>query len=114
MPTPAETDEDGDEVVDDDLEDPAEAAPDQSDADAAPVAAPAGQVFSACPETSVAGCDAVYVRMVKSAPDVCVQLVLDNCGGNGRPGLPVVVPVPWRLTSGSASTDRACDVRGYD
>lgn len=118
MPTPAATDEDPDEVTadigDSAVGDSAEPPPDESDADPAPVVAPAGQVFSACHETSVVGCDAVYVRMVKSAPDVCVQLVLDNCGGNGRQGLPVALPISWRLISGSASTGRACDLREYD
>jgi hypothetical protein len=108
-PPPAEADE-----VAEDGGDSAEAPPDESDADPAPVAAQGGQVFSACHETRLSGCDAIYVRMVKSAPDVCVQLVLDNCSENGRKGLPVVVPVAWRLASGSASTDSECDLRAYD
>ena len=43
-----------------------------------------------------------------------MQLVLDNCSENGRQGLPVVVPISWRLASGSASTNRGCDVHDYD
>lgn len=99
---------------DDESADPVEPPPEEPTADPPPAAAPAGQVFTACHETRVVGCDAVYVRMVKSAPDVCVQLVLDNCSENGRQGLPVVVPVSWRLASGSASTNRGCDVHDYD
>ena len=111
-PAPAEGDEPADEVGDEGA-DPTEL-PDESDEDPAPSAAQAGQLFSACQETSIAGCDSVYVRMVKSAPDVCVQLVLDDCGENGRQGLRVVVPISWRFVSGSASTDRACELRKYD
>jgi len=112
MAAPAETGEEIDEGSDDDG-DP-EASPGPSNADPAPVASPAGQVFSVCHETRIVGCDAVYVRMVKSAPDVCVQLVLDNCGENGRQGLPIVLPISWRLASGSAITGRGCDLREYD
>jgi hypothetical protein len=39
---------------------------------------------------------------------------MDNCSENGRQGLPVVVPNSWRLASGSASTNRGCDVHDYD
>jgi hypothetical protein len=52
--------------------------------------------------------------MVKTGPDLCVQLVLDNCDENRRQGLPVAVPLSWRLTSSSASTDRGCELRKYD
>jgi hypothetical protein len=97
-----------------DAEDPVGTPPDESEPETTPVTAQPGQVFSACQETSVGGCDSVYVRMVKSAPDVCVQLVLDDCGESGRQGLQVALPIAWRLASGSASTNRGCDVRDYD
>ena len=115
MPTPpVDEDEDiappPDEPEDEDAEvAPAEVAPDPK-----PAAAQPAQVFSACHETSIAGCDTLYVRVVKSAPDLCVQLALDNCDLNGRSGLQVAVPVSWRLASGSASTNRGCDLREYD
>jgi hypothetical protein len=62
----------------------------------------------------VVGCDALYVRMLAAKPDLCVQLVLDNCSENDRQGLQVALPLSWRLSSGSASTDRGCDLREYD
>ncbi|HEU4581596.1 MAG TPA: hypothetical protein VFS67_25230 [Polyangiaceae bacterium] len=111
MPTPpTPADEEIEEVEASAMDAPA----DESDLEPVPVAGQADQVFSACQETSLGGCDSVYVRMVKSAPDVCVQLVLDDCGESGRQGLQVVLPVAWRLVSGSASTNRSCDVRAYD
>jgi len=72
------------------------------------------QVFSACQETRLLGCDVLYVRMLASDPDLCVQLVMDNCGSNARQALAVVLPLSWRLSSGSASTNRGCDLRDYD
>jgi hypothetical protein len=112
MPTPPSSE--ADPGTDADVGDPADAPADEPDAEPAPASSPAGQVFSACHETRVVGCDAVYVRIVKSTPDVCVQLVLDNCGENGRKTLQVAVPISWRLTSGSASTGQGCDLREYD
>jgi len=91
---------------------------DAGPAGAAPEVAPprteAPRVFSACSETRLVGCDTVYVRMLGTRPDLCVQLVMDNCGENDRLGLPVVIPLSWRLSSGSVSADRACDLREYD
>jgi hypothetical protein len=77
-------------------------------------AALAGGVFSACRETRVVGCNALYVRMLAAKPDLCVQLVLDDCSENARQGLSVVLPLGWRLSSGSASTDLHCDLKEYD
>lgn len=37
----------------------------------------------------------------------CVQLSLDNCGGASRAGLPVTLPVSWRL--GSAAVRRGAE-----
>jgi hypothetical protein len=111
-PTPAEAG--ASTEFGDDTGDSGAAPPDPSEADPALVASPSGQVFSACHETRIVGCDALYVRVVKSAPDVCVQLALDNCGETGRQGLPVALPISWRMASGSASTGRGCDLREYD
>lgn len=110
MPTPPPMDMGDEEVATDDKAgDDAAAPPDEP----APVAPPrAQQTVSACHETRLVGCDAVYVRVLKS--DVCVQLVLDNCNPNDRQGLPVALPISWRLTSGSASTNLECDLREYD
>jgi hypothetical protein len=52
--------------------------------------------------------------MRSEKPDVCVQLVLDNCSENDRQGLPVTLPLGWRLSSGSVSTDLDCGLREYD
>ncbi|MEO8178532.1 MAG: hypothetical protein ABI895_06840 [Deltaproteobacteria bacterium] len=87
-------------------------------APAAPEVAPprtgAARVFSACSETRLVGCDTVYIRMLATKPDLCVQLVMDNCSENDRLGLPVLIPLSWRLSSGSVSAGRACDLREYD
>jgi len=79
-----------------------------------PPAVVKARVFSACQESRLLGCDVLYVRMLGSDPDLCVQLVMDNCNANARQALAVVLPLSWRLSSGSASTDRACDLRDYD
>ena len=60
------------------------------------------------------GCDNLYIRVVKSAPDLCVQLVLDNCDEGGRAGLRVSTPFTWKLASGSASTNKDCELAEYD
>jgi len=45
--------------------------------------------------------------MQEAGSNLCVQLALDNCAAYGQPGLPVEVPLSWRLASGSAGTSRA-------
>ena len=74
----------------------------------------AARVFSACRESRLVGCDALYVRMLASSPELCVQLVLDNCDEGELVGLTVNTPRSWRLSSGSASTNTECDLRDYD
>ena len=84
---------------------------------AAPTVAPpaaAAQVISTCREERLAGCDAVYIRVVKSVPDICVQLVLDNCSENTRLGLGVTTPFSWKVSSGSVSTNKACALDDYE
>jgi hypothetical protein len=61
----------------------------------------------------MAGCEAVYIRVLKSDPDLCVQLVLDNCDA-ARGGLRVRTPFRWILSAGSASTNKACELAAYD
>lgn len=60
------------------------------------------------------GCDNVYIRVLKSAPELCVQLVLNNCDENGRVGLRVRTPFSWKLASGSASTNTECELAEYE
>lgn len=60
------------------------------------------------------GCDNVYIRVLKSEPALCVQLVLDNCDEGGRIGLRVRTPFTWKLASGSASTNAECELAEYD
>lgn len=74
----------------------------------------AAQVVSACREQRLVGCENVYIRVLKSAPDLCVQLVLNNCGEGGRNGLRVTTPFTWTLASGSASTNPECELAEYE
>lgn len=91
-------------------------APPAAPSGAAPPAAPspAAQTISACREDRLAGCDAIYIRVLKSAPDICVQLVLDNCNENSRLGLGVTTPFSWKLSSGSATANKTCALDTYD
>jgi hypothetical protein len=43
---------------------------------------------------------------------VCIQLTIDNCGGYTRAGLPVDLPVAWRLGSASLADLREGCVPG--
>lgn len=79
-----------------------------------PPVAVAAQVYSACRETRILGCDALYVRMLAAEPGLCVQLAMDNCSGNDQQALSVILPLSWRMSSGSVGTDLACDLREYD
>jgi hypothetical protein len=88
--------------------------PDAPPAQVTPVATPAAQVISTCRSDRLTGCDSLYIRVVKSAPDICVQLVLDNCGENTRLGLGVTTPFSWKVSSGSANTKRACALDVYE
>ncbi len=60
------------------------------------------QTLVACTDQGV-DCDSINVAVSDVDADVCIQLTLDNCGGYSRPGLPIDLPVSWRL--GSASLD---------
>jgi hypothetical protein len=97
-------------------EDGAGATPAENEASDAPVtpnvAAPGGsdsappvtaQTFAACTNEGSYGsdCDIIYVTMKQTSPSRCIQLNIDNCGGYNQQGLPVDVPVSWRLASGS-------------
>ncbi len=89
-------------------------APPEDEPGSGPSVPSAAQVVSACREARPVGCDAVYIRVQKSAPDLCVQLVLDNCNENSRVGLRVRTPFSWKLSSGSASANTTCTLTEYD
>lgn len=66
------------------------------------------QLFAACTHSAGYGsnCDSVFVTMKQMSPPQCVQLTLDNCGEyGGRSGLSVRMPMPWRLDSGTVSSN---------
>jgi hypothetical protein len=102
--------------------DPEPVAPEPVDAGAPPVAGEvpsplpddvtAERTFAACTTSSYVSCDYIYVAMQEAGTNLCVQLALDNCGSYQQPGLPVDVPLSWKLTSGSAGTSGAGCVPG--
>jgi hypothetical protein len=66
------------------------------------------RVFAACTDAAGYGssCDSVFVTMKQMSPPQCVQLTLDNCEQYGnRSGLSVRMPMPWRLGSGTVSSN---------
>jgi hypothetical protein len=66
-------------------------------------------LFAACTEAGSRygrSCDSVFVTMKQMSPPQCVQLTLDNCEQYGnRSGLSVAMPMPWRLDSGTVSSN---------
>lgn len=75
---------------------------------AAPPAPAPSVTFEACTYTEGnygRNCDSLYVSMKQASPARCVQLTFDNCGEYGRDSLPVDVPMPWRLDSGTIGTN---------
>lgn len=100
---------------------PAPVAPEPGDAGASAAMTPSPEVgsrersFTACTASSSVACDYIYVAMQEEGTDLCLQLTLDNCGGYQRPGLPVDVPVSWRLASASVGASTAgCIPDVYD
>lgn len=71
-----------------------------------PVAEGAGPAALACAE-DVSGCFIVNIAVSDRTADSCVQLSLDDCENSAQPGLPVALPVPWRL--GAAFVNRSAD-----
>lgn len=71
-----------------------------------PVAEGPGPAAVACAE-DVSGCFIVNIAVSDQAGDSCVQLSLDDCENSAQPGLPVTLPVPWRL--GAAFVTRSAD-----
>lgn len=75
----------------------------------------AERTFTACTSSSLLSCDYIYVAMREAGSNLCVQLTLDNCGGYQQQGLPVDVPLSWRVASGSAGTSKTGCIPGvYD
>jgi hypothetical protein len=88
--------------------------PDGEKGDGEPKPGPLGQSLAACTVEGV-DCNNINVAVSDRERDVCIQLTIDNCGGFSRAGLPVDLPVSWRL--GSASLDEladGCAPGGYD
>lgn len=78
-------------------------------------AASSAQVFAACREARVSGCDYLHVTVQSTSPALCVQLTLDSCSEYGRgSGLKVDVPLTWQLGSGSVSDAKVCDLLAFD
>jgi hypothetical protein len=82
----------------------------------APGSVASGQALSACINQASGGdCLSINIAITNADETSCVQLSLDNCGGYARRGLPVTVPLDWRLGSASvAKFDEACLPGNYD
>lgn len=79
-----------------------------------PEPAPLGQAVLACLEL-VVDCRTIQVAVSDAAEDVCVHMTIDDCGSASRTGLPVDVPVSWRLSSASiADLADGCVPGTYD
>jgi hypothetical protein len=73
-----------------------------------------GQAVVACFSQGV-DCTTINVAVTDADEDVCVQLTIDNCGGFSRAGLPIDLPVGWRLGSASfADLEEGCVPGTYD
>jgi len=68
--------------------------------------APGAQTAVACAEDG-GNCFIVNIALSDAAADSCIQLSLDDCEGSAQAGLPVDLPVSWRL--GAASVNRSAD-----
>jgi hypothetical protein len=87
----------------------APATPGASGAVSPPAAAGTGQTFAGCTESKL-GCDSIYLTMVDASNRLCVQLALQSCGVLARAGLPVALPLRWRLASASVTPGQLeCD-----
>jgi hypothetical protein len=61
----------------------------------------AQRTFTACTASRGSSCDYIYIAMQGDQAAACVQLTLDSCGSYSNPGLPIDVPLSWRVASGS-------------
>lgn len=81
----------------------------------APAAQAPGFTFKACAASGVAGCDYIYIAAQDARAKSCIQLALDNCGSYQRPGLPIDLPLSWRLGSASiGALGEECLPQVYD
>lgn len=77
---------------------------DDDDGDDEPL--PSVQAALACTEDG-GSCLIVNIALVDVDEDSCIQLTLDDCESSSQPGLPIDLPVSWRL--GSAAILRSSD-----
>jgi hypothetical protein len=102
---------------------PPEQSPSEEGAEAEPAAteaeskvAPAA-TFAACISDGGAysDCETIYVTVVQSSPERCVQLTIDNCGTYGRQGLSGAdTPFEWRLAGGTVSSSASpCELGAF-
>jgi hypothetical protein len=90
-------------------------APDGDGIDGDPAPGPLGeQAVAACVRQSPE-CTTINVAVTAAEEDVCVHMTIDNCGGFSRAGLPITLPVGWRLGSASfADLEEGCVPGAYD
>jgi hypothetical protein len=73
--------------------------------------------FAACISAGGAysDCETIFVTVVQSAPERCIQLTIDNCGTYGRQGLPGAdTPFEWRLAGGTVSPSASpCELGAF-
>ncbi len=80
-----------------------------------PAAQAPGFTFTACAASGLAGCDYIYIAAQDARAKSCIQLALDNCPSYQRPGLPVDLPLSWRLGSASiGALGEQCLPQVYD
>ena len=67
--------------------------------DPAPAVGP-GLVLTAC-TTNGGGCTVINVAVTDDDAESCIQIALDDCEASAQAGLPVDLPVSWRLGAAS-------------
>jgi len=74
----------------------------------------AGPVLAACIEEGN-NCTVINIAVLDESAGSCVELVVDDCGTFTRAGLPVDIPVTWRLGSASVGDlEEGCVPAAYD
>lgn len=58
-------------------------------------------VYFACTNSRLLGCDYIYITAVDPERELCVQMTLDSCERYGDGPLQVDVPLSWRFASAS-------------
>ena len=73
-----------------------------------------GPVLAACLEDG-GGCTVINIAVLDEVEGSCVELIVDDCGTFSRAGLPVDMPVTWRLGSASVGDlEEGCVPAAYD